>query len=157
MNEQLYREAEQKLWQEAGATPTEHHFHLPVADGMVRVQELGEGPPVLFIHGGPSSGSEWAFLAARLQHFRCLMLDRPGTGLSDAPAVPRSRLNDFVERLVPELLDALGIERADQVVSSFGGTSRYAPASPRRNGLGGWCRWALPRWSPAAPWRFSCG
>jgi 2-hydroxy-6-oxonona-2,4-dienedioate hydrolase len=136
MNEQLYREAERKLWQEAGATPTEHHFHLPVAGGRVRVQELGEGPPVLFIHGGPSSGSEWAFLAARMTHFRCLMLDRPGTGLSEAPAVERSRLDDFVQRLVPELLDALGIERADQVVSSFGGyvALRAGVATPQRIG-----------------------
>lgn len=136
MNEQLYREAEQKLWQDAGAIPTEHFFHVPVAGGKVRVQEVGEGPPILFIHGGPSAGSEWAFLVARLPGFRCLLLDRPGTGLSEAPAVHKSRLDDFVERLVPELLDALGIERADQVVSSFGGyvALRAGVATPLRIG-----------------------
>jgi 2-hydroxy-6-oxonona-2,4-dienedioate hydrolase len=80
--QQSYREAEQRLWRDAGVTPTKHYFHLPVAGGTVRVQKLGEGPPVLFIHGGPSSGSEWAFLVARLP--------------------------DFVDRLVPALLDALG-------------------------------------------------
>jgi len=136
MNEELYRQAERKLWEEAGAAPTEHHLHLPVAGGKVRVRELGEGPPLLFIHGGPSSGSEWAFLASRLSGFRCLLLDRPGTGLSEAPAVYKSRLHDFVERLLPESLDALGIERADLVVSSFGGyvALRAAVATPQRIG-----------------------
>lgn len=134
--QQRYLEAEQKLWQEAGATPTEHYLHLPVAGGKVRVQELGEGPPVLFIPPGQNSGSTWAFVAARLPGFRCLLLDRPGTGLSEAPPVYGSRLEGFVQRLVPELLDVLGIERADLVVSSFGGyiALRAGVATPQRIG-----------------------
>ena len=47
-----------------------------------------DGIPVLFIHGGPTSGGTWAPLVPRVKGFRCLVLDRPGTGLSDPLPVP---------------------------------------------------------------------
>src|SRR4051812_45396768 len=95
MNEGLFREAEQRLWKWAGASPTEHRLQLERNGVTVRVQELGAGPPVVFVHGANTSGCSWAALSARLPGFRCLILDRPGTGLSaalpgalDAESVP---------------------------------------------------------------------
>jgi 2-hydroxy-6-oxonona-2,4-dienedioate hydrolase len=136
MNEQLYREAEHRLWQDAGATPKEHHIKLPWQGARVRVQEVGEGPPVLFVHGGPNSGSTWAYLAARLQQFRCLIVDRPGTGLSDTLDLDRKGLDAFVRQFVAEVLDGLGVDRADLVGSSFGGyiALQSALATPERVG-----------------------
>jgi 2-hydroxy-6-oxonona-2,4-dienedioate hydrolase len=123
VDEERYRRAERRLWDDAGAAPSDRRVHLPRNDVEVRVQEVGEGPPVLFLHGGPGAdGSIWAHLAARLPGMRCLLLDRPGTGLSaahrpaDAAAVRRE-----AETLVPDALDALGIERAHLVGSSHGG------------------------------------
>lgn len=123
MDEQRYRHAEGRLWSDAGAAPVERGVHLRRNDVEVRVQDVGEGPPVLFIHGGPGAdGSIWAHLAARMPGMRCLLLDRPGTGLSaarrpaDAVAVRRE-----AETLVPDVLDALGVERAHLVGSSHGG------------------------------------
>ena len=53
-------------------------------DGVDLYYELhGEGPAVVFIHGASNGGSSWASLVARLDGFRCIMLDRPGCGLSD--------------------------------------------------------------------------
>ncbi len=71
-------------------------------------------PPILFIHGGNTSGASWATLAAKLPAFRCLLLDRPGTGLSDAfPVSPTTaRLLALGDRLVADVLDAAGIARA---------------------------------------------
>ena len=83
MNEAKYREAEERLWDSAGRKPIEHFVELPRNGVRVRVQEVGEGPPALFLHGGPNSGSTWAPLLEHLEGFRCLLLDRPGTGLSD--------------------------------------------------------------------------
>jgi PAS domain S-box-containing protein len=57
-----YREAEQRLWAENGAVPTERFVRLPRNGLRVRVLEVGDGdgPPVLFVHGSPSAASTWA-------------------------------------------------------------------------------------------------
>jgi hypothetical protein len=57
MDEARYREAEQRLWGSIGATPTEHRVHLERNDVTVRLQEVGEGPVVIFLHGANTSGS----------------------------------------------------------------------------------------------------
>lgn len=134
MSEMAYREAERRLWEAEGCEPTERFVPLAVTGTQVRVQEVGEGEPVLFIHGGPNSGSTWAPLVGRLEGLRCLVLDRPGTGLSDDHVVLKSSLPDFASRLVPDVLDVLGVERAHVVASSFGGycALRSAARSPER-------------------------
>ena len=136
-NEARFREAEQRLWASFGVTPTEQRVRLPRIGTTVRVQELGEGPAVLFVHGGSNGGSSWAPLAARLPGFRCLLLDRPGCGLSGA--IPR-RLADydamatFADGLIVDFLDALELETADVISTSFGGcfALRAAAKHPRR-------------------------
>jgi 2-hydroxy-6-oxonona-2,4-dienedioate hydrolase len=132
MDEARYREAERRLFAWLGVQPTEERVHLPRLDTAVRIQEVGEGPPVLFIHGGPNSGSTWMQMIARMAGFRCLVLDRPGTGLSDAPTTPvgPSTLATFASTLAVDVLDALGLERSHLVVSSFGGlVGLYSAAS----------------------------
>ena len=84
MNEANYRESEQRLWQSVGRRPKEHFVHLPHVGSRIRVQEVGDGPAALFIHGGPNSGSTWAPLLEHVDGLRCLPLDRPGTGLSES-------------------------------------------------------------------------
>jgi 2-hydroxy-6-oxonona-2,4-dienedioate hydrolase len=120
MDQQRYREVEQRLWAEEGATPIERFVRLPRHGVEVRVQEVGEGPPVLFIHGGPNAGSTWAPLVARLPGLRCLVLDRPGCGLSGPYTYTRESLREHFETLVPDVLDALGIDQAHMVGSSSG-------------------------------------
>src|SRR5438132_13442169 len=107
MNESRYRDAERKFWESLGVTPTERRIHLKRADVTVRIQEIGDGPPVLFLHGALASGVSWGNLAARIKGFRCLLLDRPGTGLSDALKRPLT-----VDGL-PQFADALGIDILD--------------------------------------------
>jgi 2-hydroxy-6-oxonona-2,4-dienedioate hydrolase len=122
VNEQAYRAAEQRLWREAGAQPAERRVRLARDDIGVRVLECGTGPPALFLHGGPNAGSTWAFLAARLPQLRCIVVDRPGTGLSEPYRIRHhSELRPHAERFVIDLLDGLGIERAHLVGSSHGG------------------------------------
>jgi 2-hydroxy-6-oxonona-2,4-dienedioate hydrolase len=136
MKQQAYREAERRWWQELGVTPTEHRIDLQRNEVNVRVQELGEGPPVLFLHGGPGAcGMMFASLAARLPDLRCLLLDRPGTGLSEAkrltdPAAVRRE----AETLVVDVLDALDLDNAHLAGSSHGGYAALlgAAAFPER-------------------------
>jgi 2-hydroxy-6-oxonona-2,4-dienedioate hydrolase len=136
MNELPYREAEQALFARAGVEPSERRVRLPRLDVDVRVQEVGRGAPTLFLHGGPNSGSTWMELAARVSGLRCLLLDRPGTGLSDPLPQPIGTHNvaSVAETLAVDVLDALDIDRAHLVASSFGGmiALRSAAAHPER-------------------------
>jgi 2-hydroxy-6-oxonona-2,4-dienedioate hydrolase len=122
MDEPRYRAAEDALWHDAGVTPTEHRVHLARNDVVVRVLETGQGPAALFLHGGPGAAAPiWAYLAARLPQLRCLLLDRPGTGLSEPqPLNDPAAVRREGETLVADVLDGLGLERAHLVGSSHG-------------------------------------
>jgi pimeloyl-ACP methyl ester carboxylesterase len=75
------------------------------------VTEVGDGPPILFLHGFPENGAAWGEIAALLSdRFRCILPDQRGYGLSDHP----EHSEDYaVDRLIDDisaLADALGIE-----------------------------------------------
>lgn len=129
MNEQAYRDAENRLWEHAGVERIESIVTLPRIGARVRVQETGEGEPVLFIHGGPNSGSTWVALLEHLDGFHGIVVDRPGTGLSAPHHVDRHNLVEFGERFVGDVLDGLGIDTAHVIASSFGGQIAIRSAS----------------------------
>jgi 2-hydroxy-6-oxonona-2,4-dienedioate hydrolase len=136
MDATRYREAEGRLWTAAGARPTERTLRLPTLGVEVRLQAVGDGDPVLFLHGGPNAGSTWAAVAAELGGFRRLLLDRPGTGLSDPLRIGPDNLAAVADVLVADVLDALELPDAHVVASSFGGflALRSAAATPQRFG-----------------------
>ena len=132
-----YRAAEVGLWRHYGRAPRERWLQLPELGLGVRVQEFGDDRdplPIVFIHGGPNAGSTFAPLAAAMEGRRVVILDRPGCGLSgpvDHDAMP---VHQSAASVVAATLDALGIDRADVVGSSFGGawTMWFALAEPER-------------------------
>ena len=137
MNESRYRRAEQALWASVGVAPTERSVRLDGTGTSVRVQEVGGGPTVVFVHGASNAGTSWASLVARMDGFHCVLLDRPGCGLSE-PITGRladvGRLATFADGLVVDVLDAMGIDTAMVVATSFGGYVglRTAAAHPDR-------------------------
>ena len=137
MDVDRYRQAERNLWESVGAQPTERHVKLDCTGTTVRLQEVGAGLPVLFVHGASNAGSSWASLAARLDDFRCILVDRPGCGLSPRLAdnlADMARLGTFADAFVVDVLDALDLATAGVVGTSFGGyfTLRAAAAHPDR-------------------------
>ncbi len=78
MNEPRYRAAEQAFWESYSASPTERWLDLRRPTTRVRVQEIGDGPPLVFLHGGPGAGAIFAPLVSLLPGFRCITIDRPG-------------------------------------------------------------------------------
>ncbi len=132
-----YLEAEARLWRKFGVTPQDRRVTL-ASGGEVRVQELGEGPPVIFIHGGSIAGASWCNLATGLNGVRCILVDRPGCGLSDpivdGPIRDLAGLEAYADRLLPDLLDALKLDRAMVAATSYGGffAFRGAATSPDR-------------------------
>jgi 2-hydroxy-6-oxonona-2,4-dienedioate hydrolase len=100
----------------------------------VRVQEVGEGPPVLFLHGGPNAGSTWVPLLEHLDGCGACWSTGPGRGCPRPTRSPRRTCPASAPGSSPRLLDGLGITRAHVVASSFGGhlALRSAAADPDR-------------------------
>ncbi len=114
-----YRAAEYALWAEQGALPVERWVVTPTHRLRVRTLESGGGEPILFVHGLPNAGSEWAPLAGRLPDFHNIVVDLPGCGLSD-PIPAWGRLQELMMEVLSGVLDELGLERVAIVANSFG-------------------------------------
>lgn len=137
MNEARYREVERRVWASLGLEPVERSLRLGRLGTTVRVQELGTGPAVLFVHGGSASGANWAPMLPSLDGFRCVLLDRPGCGLSEPHGIDLSdidRFATFADDLLVDVLDTLQLPTAKVVATSLGGylAIRGAAAHPSR-------------------------
>lgn len=149
-DEASYRRVERRLWESFGLDPTEQRVHLQNLNVTVRVQEIGEGPPVVLIHGASVAGASWVNLVKGLAGFRCIVLDRPGCGLSDPmPGAAGKADIDAVKRaadhLISDLLDALELPIAHVLGTSFGGffALRGAAAAPGRVSRLGLYSWSM--------------
>jgi pimeloyl-ACP methyl ester carboxylesterase len=92
-------------------------MHVEVDNAQLWVEDEGDGPPILFVHGGLGDSRLWGPVAALLaDSFRCVRYDLRFWGRSTGPAAPFSFVRDAVG-----VLDALGIERAALVGLSMGG------------------------------------
>ncbi len=156
MNETRFRAAESRAWARHGARPTERRVRIRSHDLAIRVQELGDGPPVVFLHGALTSGLSWVSLAARLDGFRRIVVDRPGTGLSDPlpDALDAAALPRFADTFVGEVLDALGLESAHVAANSLGAyvALRSAAAHPERVDRMVLYSWSVGVATGSTPW-----
>jgi pimeloyl-ACP methyl ester carboxylesterase len=146
-----FRAAEARLWASTRSRPTERRLDLRRNQVSVRVQELGEGPPVLFVHGANTSGASWATLASRLDGFRRIVLDRPGTGLSDPlpRKVDAATVRGYGETLLIDVLDALDLPTAHVVATSFGGFVALQTAAAHPDRVGRMVQFSWPAGAPA--------
>ncbi len=89
------------------------HFH-----------ELGEGTPILFLHGSgtgvTAAANWWLNLPDLAQHGRCIAIDSIGYGQTTVPEDAPFGIREWVEHAV-RVLDALGIEKTWIVGNSLGG------------------------------------
>jgi 2-hydroxy-6-oxonona-2,4-dienedioate hydrolase len=127
-----YRAAERRLIEHHGIEVHEHVVPAGAAGGAVRVLETGSGPATLFVHGSPNAAATWLGLAAQLPGRRCLMLERPGAGLSEPVTWTDHRAQ--TAQIQAAVLDHLGVDEVDAVGSSFGGlyVLNLAHACPER-------------------------
>ena len=150
VNEPAYRDAERKLWQSVKVQPDEKLVRLETTGTEVRLQIIGDGDPVLFIHGGPNSGSTWAPIVNSFPGYTCILVDRPGTGLSEAlPEVPDPRrFLEIADGFVADVLDGIGIKRSDVVASSLGGFIALRSAAVAPDRFGRMVQMACPAMAP---------
>ncbi|MBA3905672.1 MAG: haloalkane dehalogenase [Pseudonocardiales bacterium] len=88
-------------------------------------REAGDGDPIVFLHGNPTSSYLWRHILDRIApHGRCLAPDLIGMGSSDKLPDPGPAGYRFVEhsRYLDALLDGLGVrERVVLVGHDWGG------------------------------------
>jgi pimeloyl-ACP methyl ester carboxylesterase len=95
---------------------------LTTANGVLRYHEAGSGSPLLLLHGSGPGVTGWrnfrGNLAVFAEHFRCLILEFPGFGVSD----------DFgghpmltAQKALVTFVDALGLDTIDVIGNSMGG------------------------------------
>jgi pimeloyl-ACP methyl ester carboxylesterase len=96
-----------------------HRVQLPGAE--VNYAEVGEGEPVLFLHGLAGCWRNWLETLPHFgEHYRAIALDLPGFG--DSPMPDWDLSMPAYGRMLHEFCDALGIDRVAAVVgNSMGG------------------------------------
>lgn len=108
---------------------------IEVADGpALAYRELGSGPPVLLLHGWPTSSLLWRNVMPVLaQRNRVLAVDLPGFGGSPKPPAASYDFTMF-EGAIDGFLAALGLERIAIVGHDLGGpiAVRWAMTRPGR-------------------------
>ncbi len=117
---QRYRDAERALWTEHGLDPVEQFVQLRDPHMRVRVVEIGTGDPVVFIPGTGGTGPYWAPLVREMTGFRCLLVDRPGWGLSDPIDWQNRDYGATAAAIIRGTLDDLSVDRAHLVGASVG-------------------------------------
>jgi pimeloyl-ACP methyl ester carboxylesterase len=129
-----YRRAEEALWRRYGLDPTERFVELANPRCRLRIVEVGSGDPIVFLPGTMVTGPAWAALVRELPGHRCVLVDRPGEGLSEPIAFPRGAYAGTVAAIGRGVFDALELERAAIVGHSIGNVwaLRSALAMPTR-------------------------
>lgn len=109
--------------------------NIQLAGATIALDDVGEGPPVLLLHGFPATRSLWSRVAPGLvdSGFRVLVPDLVGYGASEpAPGVHVGMASQA--RWMLEILDALGIARAVVVAHDVGSAAAQlmVASAPRR-------------------------
>ncbi|HDP77127.1 MAG TPA: alpha/beta hydrolase [Mesotoga infera] len=95
--------------------------YLKVDEEELFLKIVGEGKPILMIHGFPGSHIEFQELAELLSaNRRIYIIDLPGFGLSTASNKGDYSVKGYAD-LTVDLMDLLNIEKADIIGHSLGG------------------------------------
>jgi pimeloyl-ACP methyl ester carboxylesterase len=105
------------------------------SQGETQLLELGEGPPLLLVHGGADGAFEWVpILPALARNRRVLVVDRPGHGLADPFDYKGVDLLEHARTFLRDILDALDLRAVDIAANSIGGlwATAFALDEPQR-------------------------
>ncbi|MGZ4575209.1 MAG: alpha/beta fold hydrolase [Mycobacteriaceae bacterium] len=95
---------------------------LETDQGVLRYHEAGDGPPLLLLHGSGPGVTGWrnyrGVLGTFAEHFRCLVLEFPGFGVSD-PGEHNPMMMAYGS--IGRILDGLGLGAVDMIGNSMGG------------------------------------
>lgn len=103
------------------------------ADGVTyHYHDVGSGPDTIFLHGGGPGCTGWSDFGPVTPYFaedrRCLVLDILQYGKSDKCLIA-GPMWDFHAAKIVAFMDTLGVEKADFICNSWGGTIALAVAA----------------------------
>ncbi len=111
--------------------------HVDLSAGRIRYRDVGEGPPLVFVHGLLVSGELWRNVTPELEgEFRCIVPDWP-LGSHTIPMKPDADLTPTgLAGLIAEFLEKLDLSDVTLVGNDTGGalTQITATRSPDRIG-----------------------
>jgi pimeloyl-ACP methyl ester carboxylesterase len=98
--------------------------YVDLAKVRIHYNEVGDGPPLVCLHGGGPGANSWSNFAANIpvlmRSYRLLLVDLPNFGKSSRLVLEGPPLT-FLARVMDELLGALDIAKAAFVGNSYGG------------------------------------
>lgn len=109
--------------------------YIEVADGRrIHVIEIGDGTPLVLLHGSGPTALQFLPLLERLSSVRAVAVDRPGFGLSDRIEPASESYREAVVESMNLILDGLDLADTPLLGNSTGGTWAlwYALAHPER-------------------------
>jgi pimeloyl-ACP methyl ester carboxylesterase len=115
-----YSNAEARLFGKWSLTPRVYSQRLRAPEIELRVVDVGDGEPTLFLHGFSLCPAHFAPLIARLPSRRCIAIDMPGHGGSQSVDYTGVDLRSWFKQMLASCLDELGIESVHIVGHSQG-------------------------------------
>lgn len=118
---------------EVSETLTIEKKSIEVLGNNMTYLELGEGEPVVFVHGNPSSSYLWRNVLPHVQdNSRAIAVDLIGMGGSDKPDIAYSFADHY--QYFSAFIDAMGIEQVTLVGHDWGAAIvwEYARMNPER-------------------------
>jgi pimeloyl-ACP methyl ester carboxylesterase len=95
---------------------------LRLGDQLVHIEQMGEGEPVILLHGFGASTYAWRKVMPGLAgSFRVIAIDLNGFGYTQRPRTFESYTREGQADLVLRVMDRLGIEKAHLAGHSYGG------------------------------------
>lgn len=113
--------------------PSQHLHSLSLPSGPISYRRMGNGPPIVLIHGWGGTSLYWEDVMEKLeQTHTCYALDLPGYG--ETPPIPPPASADRLADIVIGFANALDIKQFDLNGHSFGGaiTTYIAARHPER-------------------------
>lgn len=124
MDIQNYLECEARFSNNLSLEPVDYNVYVSDLQIWIRVQVIGKGSPILFLHGSLSSGSIFYPIFPCLSEYSCIAIDRFGCGLSteiNIDVFSKKNFEAIGSAMVKSVCDFFKYKSLDVVASSFGG------------------------------------
>src|SRR5438093_1442179 len=94
---------------------------IELPQGPIHYRDLGEGPPVVFVHGLLVNGSVFGEVPERLKGFRCLVPNWPLGSHSEAMNAGADLSSHGLAALIAAFIEKLGLTDVTLVGNDSGG------------------------------------
>lgn len=117
-----YVQSSNALFKQAGISPQSKFVQTDGPVKRVHYYEMGQGEPLVLVHGGGGYASQWFSVMEELsKSYHLYIVDRPGSGLTDNFDYSNVNLTKHGAEFIRSFMDALNLQQANFVGHSMGG------------------------------------